>query len=437
MHEQELPLDQAYYIYRDADLLGPFSIQVLKDFVDAGLIAHTVLAFRADNAEREKPLELFLEEYARITREDGRHQEDQIPLHSAYYVYKDEDLLGPFTIEDMQSFVRSGLILTRDIAFRADNSADEHSVKEFLTQSGLLCKVEHRGSLISQIKSIGKELILPPSVFTKDPWESDNRLFILSLVGLTLSIVLAFLPIFSPFMVFYVVALYFSGIWALFFNYLFRSTQVKWKISIAIFFICQLVVFIAWDLIGLPSLNPFYYFLETGNAALSLLAYVFGVGLTEEFFKLVPILMILHFSKKVMKPQTMVYYGLISGVAFGVYEGVQYQMGANFQILSNAPLAEGYVVTFILNIARLTCLPFLHAVWCGMASYFSAFAFLYPRYRKSLYVLALLIPATLHGLYDFVAGISSLLTIPIVLIAVILLMVYLKINYSFHSKLAD
>lgn len=436
MEQQELPQNQSYYIYRDADILGPFSIEDLQEFVDAGLISHTVLAFRADNAENEKPLEFFLEDF-QSSSSNPNAREVQIPFHSAYYVYKGEDLLGPFTIEDMQTFVHSGLLLTRDIAFKADDSGNERSVKDFLTQAGLSCKVEHRGSLFSQIKSIGKELILPPSVFTKEPWKSDNRLFILSLVGLTLSVVLALLPILTPFMVFYVVALYFSGIWALFFSYLFSTSQVRWKISIAIFFICQAVVFLVWDIFGLPTLNPFYHLLDTGNPALSLVSYVFGVGLTEEFFKLVPILLILHLSKDVMKPQTIVYYGLISGVAFGVFEGVQYQMGANFQILSDAPLAEGYVISFILNIARLTCLPFLHAIWCGIASYFSAFALLYPRYRKALYVLALLIPATLHGIYDFVAGISSLLTIPIVLIAVILLMVYLKINYSFHSKLAD
>ena len=436
MEHQELPQSQSFYIYRDAEILGPFSIEELREFVEAGLISHTILAFRADNAENEKPLEFFLEDYQSCSSNQNA-REVQIPFHSAYYVYKGEDLLGPFTIEDMQTFVHSGLLLTRDIAFKADDSGNERSVKVFLTQAGLSCKVEHRGSLFSQIKSIGKELILPQSVFTKEPWKSDNRLFILSLVGLTLSVVLAILPIFTPFMVFYVVSLYFSGIWALFFSYLFSTSQVRWKISIAIFFICQAVVFIVWDIIGLPSLNPFYHLLEAGNPVLSLISYIFGVGLTEEFFKLVPILLILHLSKDVMKPQTMVYYGLISGVAFGVFEGVQYQMGPNFQVLSEAPLAEGYVQSFIMNIARLTCLPFLHAIWCGIASYFSAFALLYPRYRKALYVLALLIPATLHGLYDFAWGISSLLTIPIVLIAVILLMVYLKINYSFHSKLAD
>ncbi len=436
MTEQEIPLNEAYYLYRGGDLLGPFRIEDIQEFIDAGLVERTNLAFRADNADNEKPLEFFLpDDFTNLPFSDNTST--HVPLHLSYYVYKGEDLLGPFTIEDMQAFVHSGLLLTRDIAFKADASENERSVKDFLKSAGLSCKVEHRGKLGSQIKSIGKELILPPSVFTKEPWKSDNRLFVLSLVGLTLSVVMALLPVLTPFLVFYIVALYFSGIWALFFNYLFKTSQVKWKITVAVFFICQAVVFLVWDMFGLPSLNPFYLLLDTESPLLSLFAYIFGVGFTEEFFKLVPILLILHFSKDVMKPQTMVYYGLISGVAFGVYEGVQYQMGVNFQVLSETNLAEGYVLSFLYNIARLTCLPFLHATWCGIASYFGSFAYLYPRYRISLYVLALAVPALLHGLYDFFAGISSLLTIPIILISVVFLMVYLRINYSFHSKLAD
>ena len=433
MANQGIPLNQAYYLYHREDILGPFRIEDIQEFIASGLIERTTLAFRADNANNEKPLAFFLPD----DNSNNANSSAEIPFHLAHYVYKGEDLLGPFTIEDIQTFVHSGLLLTRDLAFKADASEDERSVKDFLTTASLSCKVEHRGSLCSQIKSIGKELILPPSVFTKEPWKSDSRLFVLSLVGLTLSVVMALLPVLTPFLVFYIVALYFSGIWALFFNYLFKTSQVKWKISIAVFFICQAVVFLVWDILGLPSLNPFYQLLEAGNPLFSLFAYIFGVGLTEEFFKLVPILIILHFSKDVMRPQTMVYYGLISGVAFGVYEGVQYQMGANFQVLSDTMLAQGYVISFLLNIARLTCLPFLHAIWCGIASYFSSFAYLYPRYRISLYVLAITVPAILHGLYDFFAGISSLLTIPIILISVILLMAYLRINYSFHSKLAD
>lgn len=434
MADQEISRNQAYYLYHGKEILGPFRIEDIQEFIAAGLVERTALAFRADNTNNKKPLEFFLPE---SNHSFNANSVAEIPFHLAYYVYKGEDLLGPFTLEDMQVFVHSGLLLTRDLSFKADASEDERSVKDFLTTAGLSCKVEHRGSLGSQIKSIGKELILPPSVFTEKPWKSDNRLLVLSLVGLTLSVVMALLPILTPSIVFYIVALYFSAIWALFFNYLFKTSQIKWKISIAVFLICQAVVFLVWDIFGLPSLNPFYQLLEAGNPLFSLLAYIFGVGLTEEFFKLVPILIILHFSKDVLTPQTMVYYGLISGVSFGVYEGVQYQMGANFQVLSDTTLAQGYVISFFFNIARLTCLPFLHAILCGIASYFSSFAYLYPRYRLSLYVLAITVPAILHGLYDFFANISSLLTIPIILISVILLMVYLRINYSFHSKLID
>ena len=55
-----------------------------------------------------------------------------------------------------------------------------------------------------------------------------------------------------------------------------------------------------------------------------------------------------------------------SGIAFGVFEGVQYQVTINAQM--------DYTSAFYSNIARLTSLPFLHAIWCAIAGYFIAFA---------------------------------------------------------------
>ena len=419
-----------YYIYHGDSIIGPYSIEDIKEYVDAGLIDKTSVAFRADNAEVEKPIELFFLNHARTASQNS------VP-GDLYYVFKEDGLLGPFNINDIRSFVHSGLVLKRDLAFRADTPNIEKKVEEILSEKGMSTKVEHRGNLFEQIKSIGTELILPHSVFTKEPWEKDSRLFILALVGLTLSILMPFLPLVPSFAIFYIVALYFSVIWGLFFHYLFKTSQVSIKLSVGLFFLCQLIVFIVWDILGLPQLNPLYRFLDSEPRVISAISYIFGVGLTEEFFKLIPILCILHFSKRVLRPQTMVYYGLISGIAFGVFEGVHYQMDENFRIFSDTSLEEGYVVTFVLNIARLTCLPFLHAIWCGIASYFSSFAYLYPRYRIALYTLAILVPATLHGLYDYTASLSTLLTIPVVIVSVVLLMVYLSINYSFHSRLAD
>ena len=129
----------------------------------------------------------------------------------------------------------------------------------------------------------------------------------------------------------------------------------------------------------------------------------------------------------------------MSGIAFGVFEGVEYQMGPNFQMLLENGVAEAYAYSYLSNIARLTSLPFLHAVWCGIGSYFLAFAYLYPRYRRSLYLLAILVPAIIHGLYDYLCfNVSiSLATIPVVLIGVVFLMVYLSIGRDFHLKLND
>lgn len=65
-------------------------------------------------------------------------------------------------------------------------------------------------------------------------------------------------------------------------------------------------------------------------------------------------------------PQTVVFYGMMSGLGFGIYEGVNYQMNLN--------RTQGIDQAYFLNIARLTSLPFLHAVWSGLVGYFISFA---------------------------------------------------------------
>lgn len=356
-----------------------------------------------------------------------------------YEIMKEDAILGPFNIDEISEFVRSGLILKRDYAYNVQYPDSFRTVEFFMKQHGKAISVEHRGGVISQIKDIGQELILPSKTFTKEPWRTDKKLFVLALVGLGLSVILSIAPFMDVFGIFYIVALYFSIIWGLFFYYLFKTDQVSLKTTIAIFFGTQAVILLAYNVLGIGALNPFEGLYESGNALISLLACILGIGCVEETVKLIPVLIVLHYSKDVLKPQTVVFYGLMSGIAFGVFEGVQYQMGPNFQMLVENDLADGYVYSYLSNIARLTSLPFLHAVWCGIGSYFLAFAYLYPRYRRSLFLLAILIPATIHGLYDFLCFnvTLSLVTIPVVLIGVVLLMVYLSIGYNFHSKLAD
>jgi RsiW-degrading membrane proteinase PrsW (M82 family) len=357
-----------------------------------------------------------------------------------YEIIKEDAILGPFTIDELAEFVHSGLILKRDYAYDIEYPDSFRTVDFVLKQHGVSVSVEHKGSVLSQIKEIGQELILPPKTFTKEPWKSDRKLFILALIGLGLSVILSVAPFMKSFGIFYFVALYFSVIWGLFFYFLFKTEQVKLSVTICLFFGTQAVIILAYDILGISSYNPFNELYETGNNIVAAISCILGIGCVEEFVKVLPVFIILYYTKSVLKPQTAVFYGLISGIAFGVFEGVQYQMGPNFQMLVDSGLSEeGYIYSYLSNIARLTSLPFLHAIWCGISSYFVGFAFLYPRFRRALLLLAVLIPATIHGIYDFLCfNVDiSIITIPVVFIGVILLMVYLSIDYNFHSKLTD
>lgn len=192
----------------------------------------------------------------------------------------------------------------------------------------------------------------------------------------------------------------------------------------------QLCIFFLWDIVGWTKLNPFYNLVNL-PFPFNFIGYTLGVGTTEEFAKAIPLYILIARAKEPLIPQTLVFYGLMAGIAFGVYEGVGYQTSVNTQL--------DYTGAFFMNIARLTSLPFLHAIWCGIGGYFIAFANLYPKYRISLYFLSLAIPALLYGLYDTLCGYSVLIFIAvgICFIAVLLLMTYLKQGVNYQSKLRN
>lgn len=119
----------------------------------------------------------------------------------------------------------------------------------------------------------------------------------------------------------------------------------------------------------------------------------------------------------------------MAGIAFGVFEGVQYQTTINIR--------ADYTTAFILNIARLTSLPFIHAIWCGIAGYFIGMAGLYPRYRHALWFLALVIPATLHGLYDSFASVLYVVSLGFAFLSVILLMAYMRHSGKLRERLRN
>jgi RsiW-degrading membrane proteinase PrsW (M82 family) len=337
-------------------------------------------------------------------------------------VIRNNQKYGPYNEQVLLSYVNAGQILLQDQAIAVGDN-EPQTVRFYLKKAGLKANRENKGNIASQLNAIGSELIFPRTSLFSKQFIYDQRFIILALVGL-LPMVIMQIPL-GGFFIFYEVSLYFSMIWGLFFYDSFKTPQVRLRTTLLVFFLTQAFVFFAWDLLGLPRINPFYVLINAGFP-LNFAGYILGVGITEELAKLIPLLIILRRAKEPLIPQTVVYYGLMSGIAFGVYEGVQYQMTVNAE--------QNYDVSFFLNIARLTSLPFLHACWCGIAGYFLSFAHLYPKYRKGLYLLALTIPAIIHGLYD---SISNYPIVPLVLVffGLLLLTIYLKQGVNYQSKL--
>lgn len=337
------------------------------------------------------------------------------------YIIRNQHEYGPYEASDIARYVEEGRLLLNDKARDAESDV-EGTVEELLAARGIRPRVRNRGSLMEQLRYIGHAFIFPKDDMERHHIMEDKRLLILAVVGLSLSIIML-LPI-GGYLVFYAVSLYFATIWGLFFAYFFRTRQISKSKAVSTFFLTQLGVFIIFS--GLNELNFFYAF-TSAPFPLSILGYILGIGLTEEFAKMIPLLVLERRAREPQLPQTMVFYGLMAGIAFGVFEGVQYQTSINIR--------ADYTTAFVLNIARLTSLPFLHAVWAGICGYFVGMAGLYPQYRKSLYVLALAIPATLHGLYDLFAGSFYLVSLVIAFLSVFLLMAYLRRSNALRERL--
>ncbi len=340
------------------------------------------------------------------------------------YVIRNGQQYGPYDVLALLDYVNKGHVLQQDRAIEVGGS-EEHPVSHFLSKSQLKPKVENKGNIASQLRDIGSELIFPYSDLFSRKFITDQRFQVLALVGF-LPLAFLMIPLHGS-LLFYIVALYFSMIWGLFFFAIFKTSQVTLRSALIVFFLTQFFVFILWDTFDICRFNPFYHLLDY-SLPLRFIGFTLGVGVMEEMAKMIPLIIILHKAKEPQVPQTMVYYGLMSGIAFGVYEGVEYQTSVNIWL--------DYDYSFFFNIARLTSCPFMHACWCGIAGYFLSFAHLYPKYRRGLSLLALSIPALLHGIYDTQVSVDRV-PLPLVIFTLLLLMIYLKQGVNYQSRLKD
>ncbi|HTD67242.1 MAG TPA: PrsW family glutamic-type intramembrane protease, partial [Candidatus Limnocylindria bacterium] len=175
----------------------------------------------------------------------------------------------------------------------------------------------------------------------------------------------------------------------------------------------------------IPPLSWMHGWTKSYRLPTRMAGYLFGVGIPEELCK-AAVLFFLAQRRVLLPPQSMLFYGLMSGLGFGIYEGVGYQTGAN---LNTGSMGAYY----LNNMLRLTSLPFLHAIWSGIAGYFIGFAFQYPQRKAGLLVVAIALPSLLHGLYDVA---NHALALVFATLSVLALYLYLAKSVYFESVLA-
>jgi len=156
-------------------------------------------------------------------------------------------------------------------------------------------------------------------------------------------------------------------------------------------------VFLVGVISQLPGLRSLLGLVLGANPLKRVVGAVFGIGVSEEVVKAIPLLWIFVRQREPGTVREITYLGCVSGFAFGVTEAVYYSISYAQNVARGDMTLGAYVV---LQLTRLISLPLLHAVFSGIAGLFIALGVETPRLRRALVLAGLSIAALLHGLYD-------------------------------------
>ena len=182
----------------------------------------------------------------------------------------------------------------------------------------------------------------------------------------------------------------------------------------------------------LPALRwlaaPFYRLVDTPLITTRWIGFVFGVGISEELTKLLPVILVVALSRRAGRRlglQATLMLGIASGLAFAGFENILYSEWFGARIWGVAFTRQDVVLS------RLLMTPFLHASWAAL----TAFAVGLVAVTGKLGLGRLLriagptvaLAAVLHGSYDtlapapvlavLVGGVSYLLVVLAILAA--------------------
>lgn len=320
---------------------------------------------------------------------------------SVRYYYKVSDPLpqGPWTADELVLLYRQGLIGPYT-PVESEDGAVRVKFGELLDRDRRLFDAFAAGPVASRSpadpsRHLSAHLLVPWDELRSGRWLRQRRALLIAGVGLMpLAIIAYFGEDAGLQKAYWAMAVYFSLLWGGFFYHAFPAPEVNLRDAAFCLFgsalSCTLILYGVYLLTPTGSLLPW---IHSESLFRSWVGFVGGVGVAEELCKAM-VLVIMFRRKDRLSPHSMLFYGLMAGLGFGLFEGVRYQWQFNLNMTQSA---QGY---YLLNVLRLTSLPFLHAVWTGIAGHFLGFALRYPERRVGLWTTAIGLPAVLHGTYN-------------------------------------
>lgn len=361
--------------------------------------------------------------------------------------------VGPYSREELVLFVNRGLIdntslvligpggapITVERALTLPPDSLERAARSFRASGdgvtgGATALESDTSSAGRDFLRLAPHLMLPIDDLVRLRWLDNRRILAMAFVGLLPLFLLVYLQATNDFAgAIWGVALYSSLLWAAFFYAVFSQPEVTFLrcvttfvgsavFSISLVALARFVVPFEWVRVWVNSPS-----LTTRWAG-----HLVGVAFIEEISKL---FMLYFLWTSRARPQVMMFYGLMAGLGFGIYEGVAYQSSQNLRVSfpGGRPTVEGAATYYLLNILRLTSLPFLHAMWTGIAGYFVGFAARFPKRQGGLLLAAFTVPSLLHATYNSFS--SSIAGVTVALVTVVALNLYLVKGRDFERLL--
>jgi len=158
----------------------------------------------------------------------------------------------------------------------------------------------------------------------------------------------------------------------------------KWKNLISIFLLGVLFSELTFLLSDLNSM--FTGFSLNGKVWNDLLYCIIGIGIIEEFVKIVPVLIILKYTKAINEPVDYLVYGSVSALGFAFAENLLYFNSYGPQIIMGRALTAVIFHMFLTSLAAYGLMLNKYKARKGIITDFLKY---------------FLIAAIIHGLYDF------------------------------------